>query len=350
MNNFVHDRIASRESQGDTRDAICVACGLPTRVIAAIEGYVRGPRFMVTECESCATQGVSPQEVPPGLYDAIYAHADRIDGGYDRYLRYADQITSQRDPIGWLATQEDMYWGVRQFLSQSRVAPALQVIEVGCGLGYLTYALSRDGYRAHGIDISAAAVHGARERFGNLYTVEDAATSGRMRHADVVLALELIEHLPDPAAFLKALRATMAVDAAIIVSTPNRDIYPADVIWNTDLPPVHFHWFSERGLYSLARGCGFATEFTDFTGRHLAAPMRPWLATAKFRRPRFDESLRPIEIRRTTKTRRSLVVRAASRMARAAMRATWFTHRKELPPLKGNQSVTLVARLTPCLT
>jgi SAM-dependent methyltransferase len=42
---------------------------------------------------------------------------------------------------------------------------------------------------------------------------------------DVVVAMELIEHLPDPAAFLRAAHRVLAEDGILILSTPNFDLY-----------------------------------------------------------------------------------------------------------------------------
>ena len=42
-------------------------------------------------------------------------------------------------------------------------------MEVGCGLGYLTYALDKSQFNVTGIDISNKAIELAIKRFGNLY-------------------------------------------------------------------------------------------------------------------------------------------------------------------------------------
>ena len=45
----------------------------------------------------------------------------------------------------------------------------LRVLEVGSGLGYLTYSLRQAGHEAYGIDLSQEAVAKANKRFGRYY-------------------------------------------------------------------------------------------------------------------------------------------------------------------------------------
>jgi hypothetical protein len=51
----------------------------------------------------------------------------------------------------------------------------------------------------------------------------------------------------------------------VIVTTPNRDAYDADVVWETDPPPVHLSWFSEEGIRRLASRAGLTASFVDFS-------------------------------------------------------------------------------------
>jgi len=327
---------------------VCDACGGSLRPLRLLPGYVRGPTYQASECNTCGSQTISPRSIPAGLYDAIYQNAATIQGGYDRYERYAAGVRNHPAPLQWLADQEDMYWGVVQLLKTLALSPNAQIVEVGCGLGYLTYALSQAGYNAHGIDISERAVHMARGRFGDLFTVEDATQSTRVRDANVVLALELIEHLPTPAAFLASLREVLPVDASLIMSTPNRDTYPADSVWNTDLPPVHFNWFSESGISQMAADAGYSVHFADFSKWNSQRTNTPWLASPAYREPRFDEALHPLATTRVASVRRSVLTRMTSRAIRTAARA--FARQKQTvpAPLAGNRSVAMVFRLARC--
>ncbi|MCX4244481.1 class I SAM-dependent methyltransferase [Paraliomyxa miuraensis] len=89
------------------------------------------------------------------------------------------------------------------------VAPR-SILEVGCGEGYMLDALSRGGVTAalHGVDFSEPAIEDARTRLGARAELEardarELADDGRT--FDLVMMLEVLEHIPDPAQMLPIL-------------------------------------------------------------------------------------------------------------------------------------------------
>ena len=89
-----------------------------------------------------------------------------------------------------------------------RAAPAA-ILEVGCGEGYVLAELQRAGVDAAltGVDLSPEAIGAARQRVAPPARLEvgDARAlrrSGATEPADLVMMLEVLEHLDDPAAML----------------------------------------------------------------------------------------------------------------------------------------------------
>ena len=146
-----------------------------------------------------------------------------------RYLR--DQIAGQfgRDP------------------GRPRPFEGLRIADIGCGGGLLCEPMARLGATVTGVDAShravlAAEAHAAQMGLEIAYrcaTVEDLAekaaaegegegedavsgAQGRQGY-DVVLALEILEHVPDPAAFLAACGRCVRPGGLLIVSTLNRN-------------------------------------------------------------------------------------------------------------------------------
>ena len=97
-------------------------------------------------------------------------------------------------------------------------------LDVGCGAGLLAEPLARLGARVTGIDatpevIAVAREHAAAAGLDIDYRAGDVQElDGRF---DLVTSLEVIEHVADPAAFLKALAARRAPGGLMILSTPN---------------------------------------------------------------------------------------------------------------------------------
>jgi SAM-dependent methyltransferase len=177
-------------------------------------------------------------------------------------------IKNQPHPLQYLAESEEAYWAIRNALSQiATPKEKLKVMEVGCGLGYLTYALRQEGYDAAGLDISQNAIDDAVKNFGNHYICAD-VTEYAVQHKasyDVVVLTEVIEHVEEPMTFLQSLTELLKEGGQIILTTPNKTIYPANIVWKTDLPPVHLWWFSEQSMHYIAGKLDMNVRFVDFS-------------------------------------------------------------------------------------
>ena len=97
-------------------------------------------------------------------------------------------------------------------------------LDVGCGAGLLCEPLARLGAKVTGLDasieiISVARDHAHASRLEIDYRVGDVQDLDGQY--DLVTSLEVIEHVADPAAFLKALAKRLAPGGLLILSTPN---------------------------------------------------------------------------------------------------------------------------------
>jgi 2-polyprenyl-6-hydroxyphenyl methylase/3-demethylubiquinone-9 3-methyltransferase len=98
-------------------------------------------------------------------------------------------------------------------------------LDVGCGAGLLCEPLARLGASVTGIDaapenIAAAEIHAAQSGLAIDYRA--GGVEGLDGRFDLVTSLEVIEHVSDPAGFVRGLARVLAEGGLLILSTPNR--------------------------------------------------------------------------------------------------------------------------------
>ncbi len=231
-------------------------------------GYQEPTSYDIARCGECNTSFALAEGVDWGpLYEAIYKKAASVPG-YSRYAIYARDVLKVSAPLDHLASQEEAYWGIKEYLKSQALPVSSSILEVGSGLGYLTFALNKNGYKAMGLDICDAAVFKARQLYGESYIRADLADYAEAHPGefDLVIATEVIEHLPDIPAFLQACLRLVKPGGTLLVTTPNREAWAPDVIWEVEGPPVHLWWLSKQSFQALADRMHGVVSFLDLSG------------------------------------------------------------------------------------
>jgi 2-polyprenyl-3-methyl-5-hydroxy-6-metoxy-1,4-benzoquinol methylase len=243
-------------------DCQCRLCGgTVVKIGEGCAGYRAPDVYDVYDCTVCRSAFVSPMRADESIYDVIYERRADIPG-YVMYEMFAKRVRKRRDPLKFLAAYLDIFWSVEQFVLTS---PAKRILEVGCGLGYLTYALVKRGYDVVGIDVSTRAIEQARRSYGPYFREEALAeivASGE--RFDAVIMTEVIEHVEDPASLLREAMSVLRPGGELFLTTPNRDYFAAGTLWQTEAPPVHLWWFSEDSMAIVAERLDAKVELTDF--------------------------------------------------------------------------------------
>ncbi|NCN86431.1 class I SAM-dependent methyltransferase [archaeon] len=223
-------------------------------------GFIENNKFDIFECDKCNTSFIDPTKIDKKVYDIIYNN--KKSPGYDRYLNYLERIKKEKNPLKFLANQEPSYFPIYDFIKN--IKKELDILEIGCGYGYTSYALSKFKHNITAIDLSKNAIELAKKHFKNIKFLNvDILKIKHQKKYDLIIATELIEHLEDVPSFIKKCSTLLKNKGYIILSTPNKDFWK-NKIWQTDLPPVHATWLSKKTFYTLAKNNNLRVKFTSF--------------------------------------------------------------------------------------
>jgi len=176
-----------------------------------------------------------------------------------------------------------------EFIATRAQLAGRHVLDVGCGGGLLTESLARAGAEVTGIDlapgmIEVARLHSAESGLAIDYRVASAEqlTQESPGRFAVVTCMEMLEHVPDPAAIVATLARLLSPGGSLFVSTLNRNlksfllaIVGAEYVLRLIPPGTHEYerfilpselarWARTAGL-TLAELTGI--EFNPFTGK-----------------------------------------------------------------------------------
>lgn len=145
------------------------------------------------------------------------------------------------------------------------------VLEVGCGRGFVVKSLRAAGHDCRGVEAGQVEpVAGARQFVtAGVYAAE--LPLEERRRYDTILLLDVIEHLPDPVAFLRELEAAFPALSRVIVTVPARQ-----ELWsNYDEYFGHFRRYTRPMLARLARDLGWRAARMSYFFHSLYLPA--WL-------------------------------------------------------------------------
>lgn len=128
--------------------------------------------------------------------------------------------------IGYIRTQFLNHFGIAT--NDMQPFTGRRMLDVGCGGGLVAEPLARLGGQVTAIDAAAPSIEVARTHAAAAgLSIEYRATTAEAllaegKQFDVVTALEIVEHVADPAAFLATCAGLVAPGGLLVLSTLNR--------------------------------------------------------------------------------------------------------------------------------
>jgi SAM-dependent methyltransferase len=133
-----------------------------------------------------------------------------------------------------------------------------RVLDIGCGEGNFLYVLGKD-WEKLGLEPSMNGVLAATRK--GLTTILGTITDlGRDKEFDVIVALDVIEHLLEPTEFLHCVRSHLPSLGTLVIVTGDRSSLPARVAgrrWSYIRWGGHVSILSKSALMLLLRRAGF---------------------------------------------------------------------------------------------
>jgi 2-polyprenyl-6-hydroxyphenyl methylase/3-demethylubiquinone-9 3-methyltransferase len=133
------------------------------------------------------------------------------------------------DPDGEMRPLHDLNPVRLQYVEASAALAGRSVLDVGCGGGLLSEAMARSGAQVVGLDLAPELIAVARQHAEQHGVTVDYRLEAAEEHAernagryDIVTCMEMLEHVPDPAAIVGALAALAKPGGQVVVSTINR--------------------------------------------------------------------------------------------------------------------------------
>jgi SAM-dependent methyltransferase len=155
------------------------------------------------------------------------------------------------------------------------IAAGKRVLDAGCGTAYGTALLAEAGAReVVGVDIAENVLESVRSEMPDAVTLQ----AGNLLDLDLeddsfdlVVCFEVIEHFEDPQTVLDQLTRVLAADGVLLISSPNRGVYPAG-------NPHHHHEFKPAEL---------SAELQSRLGQVRLMRQHSYVASAVFSDERF---------------------------------------------------------------
>lgn len=212
----------------------CLACGSarvePWAVARDVEYHSTNDVFSYVRCADCGALSIG--DVPADRLGEIYP---------DTYYSFSEGRMSFVERVKQWLDQRMFRRLFRQIKGDS-----LAALDVGGGTGWLlTQARAVEPRLRHTavVDIDTKAREGA-EKLGHAFHLSRIEDFRSDRKYDLILLLNLIEHVDDPVAVLKAMGKLLAPGGKILAKTPNHDSLDARLFRNRSWGGYHCprHW------------------------------------------------------------------------------------------------------------
>jgi SAM-dependent methyltransferase len=205
----------------------------------------------ILQCGQCGLGRAQQTGFDPSAY---YTEAYFLGGHSDGYADYRSAESILRQEFAHKVSY------IRRYRTGGRL------LDVGCAYGFFLDE-ARPYFDVAGIELAEAAAAACRARGLRVITgVADEAKLAELGTMDVIVLLDVIEHLPDPRETLALCARHLNPGGVIVITTGDfASLYArlAGARWRLMTPPQHLWFFTPESLRRLAPTVGLALQACD---------------------------------------------------------------------------------------
>lgn len=160
-----------------------------------------------------------------------------------------------------------------------------EIADIGCGAGSFLDTCRGQAARQIAVEPCAPFHASLRDRGYDVFGSSKEAAAVCPGVADLIVSIQVIEHVSDPVSFLRDIRPLLKPDGELLITTPNRD----DIL-NSLLPQrfgeffyrsAHRWYFDLSSLSECARRAGYQIVASRCLQKYGMANMMQWLRDGK---------------------------------------------------------------------
>jgi 2-polyprenyl-3-methyl-5-hydroxy-6-metoxy-1,4-benzoquinol methylase len=237
----------------------CNLCGADDFTVVFPKGYAQVHR--IVRCNQCQLMYANPQEA----IDSESFEEYNKKANTDEFRQYFDkQHVQLPDNLRVLQVLNEMF------------PKRGKLLEIGSYLGIFLDRIRSEGWDVTGLEPFHTVAEYSRKTY-NLEVIEALLPEAKFPDAafDVVVMLHVIEHLSDPASYIREIRRIMRPGGALVVETPRFDSLMFKIMGRRERSLAncdgHIFFFTVPSLSELLEKNGFKVERVDLVGRTLTA-------------------------------------------------------------------------------
>ena len=237
----------------------CPICDCAAKQTERIAGKFRlgkfGPReFSIYRCSHCHFAFVgNPILDYEQIYTEEYYRGQGADPLVDYYfeLEHPEETIRQYEWRGLVSVIQDLI----------TVSPQTRWLDYGCGNGGLVrYVHQKRLAEIYGFDEGEIVT---RAKALGIPLLESVQLENMSKKFDIVTAIEVLEHIPDPIQILEKIRQLIRPQGLFFFTTGNARPFRNKITkWSYVIPEIHTSYYEPETLFYALEKTGFKAEFT----------------------------------------------------------------------------------------